>query len=98
MLMVPSSYLAPPAQPHLLDLLLRGWSSYLCPYDLHGPVRNAFDAARIKSIAQRPVYIISAYRWFYVQKPTGGFRAHTTPPVRLTNRTALPHLPPSRAY
>jgi hypothetical protein len=26
--------------------------------------------------------------WFYVQEPTGGFRAHTTPPVRLSNITA----------
>ncbi len=36
------------------------------------------------------------HRWFYVQEPTGGFRAHTTPPVRLSNITALlpPHLPP----
>ncbi len=28
---------------------------YLCTYDLYGPVRNAFDAARIKSITHRAV-------------------------------------------
>ncbi len=32
------------------------------------------------------------HRWFHVQEPTGGFRAHTTPPERLSNITVLVQL------
>jgi hypothetical protein len=50
-------------------------------------------------------YKSQVHRWFYVQEHTGGFRAHTTPPVPLSNITALVRLsnitallPPPRTY
>jgi hypothetical protein len=49
--------------------------------------------------------LCTGHRWFYVQEHTGGFRAHTTPPVPLSNITALVRLsnitallPPPRTY
>ncbi len=152
---------------------LRRNISYLCTYDLYGPVHNAFDAGsihyegkwegvgpwklrlfwapvkwhranrRVRFGAQKSrdfqsptpshlssywmlpaskalhtgLYELQVHRWFYVQEPTGdfkgvsqgGFRAHTTPPVRIRNITALvqlsnitgllpPPSPPSRTY
>jgi hypothetical protein len=55
---------------------------YLCTYDLYGPVRNAFDAGSIHYEGGGGGEGVSQ----------GGFRAHTTPPVRLSNITALVRL------
>ncbi len=52
------------------------------------PLALVMDAARIKSSMHGP-YKSLVNMWFYVQEPTDGFSAHTTPPVRLSNITAL---------
>ncbi len=58
--------------------------SFLCTYDLYGPMRNAFDAGSIH---------YERASGFMYKSPRvtlkGGFRAHTNPPVRLSNITAL---------
>ncbi len=38
---------------------------------------------------RRVPFGVQVQRWFYVQEPTGGFRAHTPPPVRVSNISAL---------
>jgi hypothetical protein len=50
----------------------------------------------IRHSTPRGHYKSKVHRQLYIQEPTGGFRAHTTPLVLLSNITALlsPHPPP----
>jgi hypothetical protein len=46
--------------PLTTAISIKDFYSYLCTYDLYGPVRNAFPAARIKSITHKAVLIVGA--------------------------------------